>query len=263
MIPKQIFQTYKVPFDELSDNAKYLINEWKNNNPDYEHIYYSDKDIEDFILKEYGNEWHERYLSLKYPVMKADVFRILVVYMYGGFYADLDLKSIRSINILNGEETNGVIGIHDYGLLFHPFFGFSKQHPLMEYLLKSLAFSIDNNKIEYFNDPEYMVHQKHYMKNMHNRDKHIVRYIMDVTGPLWWSETVIKYFEEESVDNLFNIYYGNVSNKLKHKIKQDGIIFYPDQLENRAQIKKRIYINLDGSSNNFYGNGYNSWFGSY
>jgi mannosyltransferase OCH1-like enzyme len=263
MIPKRIFQTYKFPFDELSDNAHFLIQEWKKNNPDYEYLYYSDKDIEDFILKEYGHLWHKRYKSLKYPVMKADVFRVLVVYMYGGFYADLDLKSMRSINILNNQETDGVIGIHNYALFFHPFFGFSEKHPLMEHLVNSLAFSIDNNKIEYFHDPEYMLHQKHYVNDMHRRDNLIVRYIMDVTGPLWWSETIVKYFGEEEIKNLYNIYYGNISKNLKHKIKQNRVVFYIDQLENGKSPKKPIYWNLDGSSNNFYGQGYNSWFGLY
>lgn len=263
MIPKKIFQTYKVEFDQLSGNAKHLIQEWKDNNPDYEYFYYSDKEIEGFILTEYGNEWHSRYMSLPYPVMKADVFRILAIYIYGGFYCDLDMKSLKPIDTINRSGINGLIGIHSPGLLFHPFFGFSAKHPMMEYLVNSLEKSIDNNKLEYFYNPNYIVHQKHYINDMHNRDNLAVRYVMDVTGPLWWSESIIKYLGAENTQNLFDIYHRKIPQKAKEKIVEDKITIYLDQLENGRPPKYAIYFNLLGSENNFYGEGYESWYGKY
>lgn len=263
MIPKKIFQTYKVPFDDLSNNAKLLIQEWKDNNPDYEYFYYSDKDIEDFILREYGSEWYSRYLSLPYPVMRADVFRILVIYIYGGFYSDLDMKSINPIDTLNAENTRGLIGVHTSCLLFHPFFGFSSKHPMMKYLVNSLAESIDNNKPEDFNDIGHMVHQRHCFKEMHTRDNFIIRYIMDVTGPLWWSEAILKYLEIEETINLFDLYNGKISKKSSNKILQDNITIYLDQTEDDTIPENAIYKNLFGSANNFYGEGYSSWYGKY
>ena len=256
MIPKKIFQTYKVPFNELSDNAMSLILEWKRKNPDYTYYYYSDADIEKFILKHFGTEWHERFLSLEYPVMKADVFRILVLYIYGGFYSDLDMVNLTPLDHINKDSTKAVFGVHNYALLTHPFFGFSAKHPLLKFLIESLAKSIDNNFIDTFNDPEYMVHQRHYFNDMHNRDILAVRYIMDVTGPLWWSETIANYVGLDT-KNLFDLAEDNMPLAVKKKMKSEGIEAF------REDSEPRIYHNLFGSENNFYGNGYQSWYGRY
>jgi hypothetical protein len=257
MIPKKIFQTYKVPFNDLSDNAKKLIQGWKRNNPSYEYHYYSDQDIEDFIIQYFDNQWYERYMSLKYPVMKADVFRVLAIYIYGGFYVDLDMKSTRPIRLLNTKDTFACIGLHNYALFFHPFFGFAAKHPMMEYLVHSLAKSIDNNKIEDFYNENHMVHQKHYMKDMHNRDNLAVRYVMDVTGPLWWSEAILNYLGLSGTQNIFKIKHNKIPVDVKKKIKNDGIKIFIDSPESS------VYVNLFGSENNFYGNGYKSWYGVY
>jgi hypothetical protein len=265
MIPKKIFQTYKVPFDELSDNAKLLIQGWKDNNPDYEYNYYSDQDIDNFIIQNFDNKWHKRYTSLEYPVMKADVFRILAIYTYGGFYADLDLKSTRSINYLNKKNISACIGIHNYALFFHPFFGFSPKHPMMEYLVNSLANSIDQNKLINFNDTNHIVHQKHYISSMHNRDNLAVRYVMDVTGPLWWSGSILKYLGLKEAQNLYDIHIKKIPTATKNIIKQNKIFIYRDRLEKstNGHSQEVVYFNLLGSSNNFYGDGYESWYGAY
>ena len=257
MIPKKIFQTYKVPFNELSDSAKLLIEGWKKNNPEYEHYYYSDKDIENFILEHFGASWHQRYLSLEYPVMKADLFRILAIYIYGGFYADLDLESKRPIDLVNKEGTLAYIGVHNPGLFFHPFFGFTAQHPMIAYLVESLAKSIDNNNLKDFEDPEHMVHQKYFKPYMGNRDNLIVRYVMDVTGPLWWSEQILKFLGLTDIENTSEVFNVKMSDSAKEVITENGIRFFLDD------SRTTVYSNLFGSTINFYGNGYESWWGFY
>jgi hypothetical protein len=257
MIPKKIFQTYKVTFDELSDSAKKLIQGWKENNPDYEYHYYSDKDIEDFIIEHYDEAWYQRYLSLEYPVMKADVFRILVVYVYGGFYTDLDMESKKPIDLINKKNTLACVGAHSNGLFFHPFFGFAAKHPMMKYLVESLAKSIDNNNLKDFNNSEHMVHQKYYKPYMHNRDNLIVRYVMDVCGPLWWSEEILKFLELHTVEDILEVYRGEVSNQAKEIMKKNGIEIFLDD------PNTTVYLNLLGSLNNFYGKSYESWYGAY
>jgi hypothetical protein len=256
MIPKKIFQTYKVPFNELSDNAMQLIIGWKTNNPDYEYYYYSDEDVEKFILKYFDADWHKRFLSLEYPVMKADVFRMLVVYIYGGFYVDLDMVSLTPLNYINKETTKASFGVHNYALLTHPFFGFSEKHPMLKFLIDSLAKSIDNNKIESFIDPDHIVHQKHYLKDMHNRDILAVRYVMDVTGPCWWAESIADYLGLDT-KNLFDLVDDGIPLNVKKKMQDEGIEVFNEELE------PRMYDNLLGSQNNFYGEGYQSWYGRY
>jgi hypothetical protein len=234
-----------------------LIEGWKKNNPDYEYHYYSDKDVENFIIEHYGTEWHQRFLSAEYPVMKADIFRILVIYKYGGFYIDLDMKSLKPIDVINKENTLACIGAHLPGIFLHPFFGFTAKHPIMEHLLESLAKSIDNNKLKDFEDPEYIVHQKHFKDNLGLRDRLVVRYVMDVSGPLWWSEEIIKFLKLDASKDILEVYAGNVSDESKEIMSKNGVEVFLDDPETS------VYFNFYGGTNNFYGNGYESWHGSY
>ena len=86
---------------------------------------------------------------------------------------------------------------------------------------------------------------------------------MDVTGPLWWSESIIKYLGAENINNLFDIYKRKTSEEIKNKITSNKIVFYLDQLEKGGTPNYSIYFNLLGSENNFYGDGYQSWYGRY
>ncbi|NBX27401.1 MAG: hypothetical protein EBR55_04000, partial [Chitinophagia bacterium] len=97
MIPKIIWQTYKYPFNELPQYAKDAAQTWKDLNPDYKYIYMDDQDCRSFILHEYGEDWVEIFDSCPIGVMRSDIWRYLVLYVYGGVYADLDTICLKPI----------------------------------------------------------------------------------------------------------------------------------------------------------------------
>ena len=91
-IPKFIYQTYKskvIENAELNANIGHI----QSLNPYWEYSLYDDADIEDFILKHYGEEVYAYYnrIDSSYGAAKADFFRYLLLYKMGGVY--LDIKS--------------------------------------------------------------------------------------------------------------------------------------------------------------------------
>jgi mannosyltransferase OCH1-like enzyme len=56
-----------------------------------------DQKCEQFINDHFSPEFVEMYRSLPYGVMKSDVWRIAIIYIYGGVYADLDTQCIKPI----------------------------------------------------------------------------------------------------------------------------------------------------------------------
>ena len=91
-IPKFIYQTYKskvIENAELNANIGHI----QSLNPYWEYSLYDDADIEDFILKHYGEEVYAYYnrIDSAYGAAKADFFRYLLLYKMGGVY--LDIKS--------------------------------------------------------------------------------------------------------------------------------------------------------------------------
>ena len=98
MIPKIIWQTYKDPYDKLTMYMYDAINSWRLLNPDYEYKYMDDNQAAEFVLKEYGQEWHDLFIGLPVGVMRGDLWRYMVIYKYGGVYADLDTECLLPIS---------------------------------------------------------------------------------------------------------------------------------------------------------------------
>ena len=107
-IPKIIHQTWKS--HDLPEKYIKLVNSWKNKHPDWEYKLYDDHDCIEFIQK-YYNELFDTYQSLEEPVMKADMFRYLIVYHFGGLYADLDTEALKSFDELLNGNSKMIIGV--------------------------------------------------------------------------------------------------------------------------------------------------------
>jgi mannosyltransferase OCH1-like enzyme len=90
MIPKIIWQTYKCNYEELPQYVKDCATTWKEINPEWEYRYMSDKDTENFVLEYFGIDWYNFFIKMPYGVMRADIWRYMIIFIYGGVYADLD-----------------------------------------------------------------------------------------------------------------------------------------------------------------------------
>lgn len=88
MIPKLIWQTYKT--STLPDESLSCIQSWILNNPTYQWYYMDDVKCNQFIKDHFHEDFYKMYNSLPYGVMKADTWRIAIIYIYGGIYADID-----------------------------------------------------------------------------------------------------------------------------------------------------------------------------
>jgi mannosyltransferase OCH1-like enzyme len=65
-------------------------NNWKNLNPDYEIKLYDDEMIRSFLLQEYGELHRSIFDYLKDGPIRADFWRVCILYKYGGVYSDID-----------------------------------------------------------------------------------------------------------------------------------------------------------------------------
>ena len=110
-IPKLIHQTYyskNLP-PEFSENVYDL----KERNPTWKYNLYDDEDIRTIVTEIYGSNItsYINKISPKYGAAKADLFRYLLLYRFGGVY--LDIKSNCS------KPLDDVIKPHDSFLLAH------------------------------------------------------------------------------------------------------------------------------------------------
>lgn len=88
MIPKRILCTH-VSRHTLDTKLKYCVDLMQEMHPEWEFLFFSDGDCEDFVRRECP-EYLELYDWYPRPVLKADLFRLLAVWTLGGFYLDTD-----------------------------------------------------------------------------------------------------------------------------------------------------------------------------
>ena len=181
MIPKIIWQTYKDPYDQLQPYMIDAINTWKNLNPDFKYKYMDDTQAAEFVLNEYGQEWHNIFTSLPVGVMRGDLWRYMVIYKYGGVYADLDTECLNPIQTWLNEEYEMIVCPETDIHFCQWTFAASAQNPI----LKSVLDTIKQKLL----DPEY-------------GSPHFVH---THTGPAIWTEGINKALGFDC-NNLINDY---------------------------------------------------------
>jgi mannosyltransferase OCH1-like enzyme len=191
-IPKIIIQTWKdenIPTRYIS-----LIESVKKYNPTYEYMYFTDEDIENFLIKYYP-DYYETFLKLPVTIQKIDFFRYIAIYHYGGFYFDLDIECFKSLDPLLKYDSIFGIDTHLGGQMcfnsrFQPYcnenknffvgqyaFGAKKNNEFIKILIDNIHNNIDNI-IDTYNKLE---------------DKKNLEYVYDTTGPDYVTNLYYKY----------------------------------------------------------------------
>lgn len=73
-------------------------NNWKRLNPDYEIKMYDNPMCEKFLLEEYGELHRDIFRFIRDGPIKADFWRVCILYKYGGVYSDIDNEPLVSLN---------------------------------------------------------------------------------------------------------------------------------------------------------------------
>lgn len=74
----------------IGENEKKTANMWKTLNPEYEVKIYDDTMIRTFLLESYEQLYLDIFDYLKDGPIKADFWRICILYKNGGIYTDID-----------------------------------------------------------------------------------------------------------------------------------------------------------------------------
>lgn len=95
MIPRKLHQFWDTGTPPPGVQA--LLQTWQDENPSWEYKLWTDSSIVDLIRERYDETVERAYRAGRYPAMRADLGRYLVLSEFGGIYADADLKCLRSI----------------------------------------------------------------------------------------------------------------------------------------------------------------------
>jgi mannosyltransferase OCH1-like enzyme len=108
MIPKIIYMCYK----NLEDIQKYSVN-WKTLNPDYDIKLFDNERCEKFLLEEYSQLHCDIFKYIKDGPIKADFWRVCVIYKYGGLYVDADIEPLVPLDEFIEKDSDFVTCVTD------------------------------------------------------------------------------------------------------------------------------------------------------
>ncbi|QIG46465.1 cell surface protein [Nordella sp. HKS 07] len=96
LIPKRIFQTWKSK-TELPANFAYWRSSFLDKNPGYQFDLWDDADNRAFIAR-YFPWFLMTYDAYPAEIYRADMVRYFYLYVFGGFYADLDTQCLKPLD---------------------------------------------------------------------------------------------------------------------------------------------------------------------
>jgi len=99
-IPKVIYLSYKT-----KNIPDYIIPNLKKLYPMYEIKLYDNNDCIKFLNDEYGQEYVDIFNHIKDGPIKADFWRVCILYKYGGIYADIDIEHFVSVETILEPDT--------------------------------------------------------------------------------------------------------------------------------------------------------------
>jgi len=191
-IPKTIWQTYKDPFNNLQPYMIESIDTWKSLNPDYEYRYMDDNQAKEFILNEYGQDWLDIFNALPVGVMRGDLWRYMIIYKYGGVYADLDTRCNEPISKWMTNKYSMIVCPENDRDFCQWTFAASAGHPVLKSVLDYIKQKLTN--------PDY--NKQHF--------------VHEHTGPVAWSHGILKALNMEYGINLIDDYQ-KINNSEKGK----------------------------------------------
>ena len=98
--PKIIHQTWKTI--DLNNEQQIVSDSWKNMYEGYDYILWTDESIENFVHTHFS--WYLPTWNRLDPfIKKIDCIRYMWMYVYGGIYADIDMKCLKSFDFENND----------------------------------------------------------------------------------------------------------------------------------------------------------------
>ena len=144
-IPKTIFQTFKS--SSLPWITKWHIYRMKKMNPNYAYEFYTDERIIEFIRTYFGIDTLNIYLKIQVGAAKADFFRYLVLFNFGGIYLDIDSQIKKPLDKLIQTNDKAIISLEDNQRFYVQWaMLYEANHPFLAKTIEIVVENIRHNK---------------------------------------------------------------------------------------------------------------------
>jgi hypothetical protein len=149
MIPKIIHQIWTQGCDKIPEKYKKYTDGWKSKESEgYQYMCWSDETLINLIEK-YDPSLAEAYKYFELPQQRSDLGRYFLLYIYGGFYIDMDIEpGDQSLDILT-DKNKIATSLGGFSGVRQSFIGSCPEHPLFKSLIEHIKKSFKRKWYEY------------------------------------------------------------------------------------------------------------------
>lgn len=145
-IPKYVFRTSSFTTSNMPSIVYNNLLHLTINNTDYKQYYFDDDDVEKFIL-EYFPHYYKYYIVLIPGAFRADLWRLLVLYKYGGIYNDIGHQYLKKIDDMIDTENDEFVSVADTDPIYaihNAFFAVYPEHPIIKTIIDIVVINISS-----------------------------------------------------------------------------------------------------------------------
>ena len=206
-VPKKIHQIWFQGYDNLHTEVKNVIEHNLKINPEWEHVFWDSKRIDDFIKNNESDYVYRAYNKINpvFKAMKADLARYIILYHIGGVYIDIKIKIL---NTLDKWIDNTKLNLTNWYI----------KHPIL-YLYTNNIKNVKNLKIGYEFAQMALIFPKNHdilriliddvCHNIYNFKKTFLidklyghrYYILSVTGPIAYTK-ILSFYIKNNPDKI-------------------------------------------------------------
>ena len=141
MIPNRLHQFWDKK--HVPDDLRPLINSWVNKSG-YQCQLFDLECARDFIAENFNQTELSAFDKCNIPAMKSDLFRLLITYHHGGWYADCSIECLKSPNHMQKDTTDIELVYYRrwHGGVNNGFFGASPKNKYIQHLLETALHNI-------------------------------------------------------------------------------------------------------------------------
>lgn len=200
-VPKLLFRTGPFKVDALPTRVEILFQSIIIQNPEYKLVYFDDDDCMSFISHHFS-QYLDAYNVLVPGAYKADLWRLLVLYKYGGIYNDIAHQYLVPVSEIVLPTTELlIVKDADYQLPYNIYNAFMVSHPNHPVIHAMITHIVHNVHMRVYGDGA-----------------------LDITGPQAIGRAFNLYFNRDEASSQFEGQWsdkGHVFSILKHVYLSD------------------------------------------
>jgi tetratricopeptide (TPR) repeat protein len=140
LIPPRITQYWD---DNIPPDVEALCDGWRDMHPDYRYVRFSKADARRYLQEMGPTGALAAFDRAKEAAMKADLFRLAVLYHEGGYYIDADDRCLAPIPTIDPGDRSMIVYQEDLGTVANDFIGVVPHHPVIAHALSAAREAIE------------------------------------------------------------------------------------------------------------------------